>query len=526
MTTSPLLQATWQRSTTRRFLSWLFSWRIGRRLLLIGAAVVTLVALFYGVENWRGKRAWDRHSQALEARGEPVTIAALVPPPVPDEHNLALAPILAPMFGFYRGPSETEWRDTNGMWRLRCIEHAQRMPGQQSDVIIGNLDQGTLTDLEACRAFYRGNTNYPQPATAGTAAQDVLVALGKFDPELQELKAAAAERPQCRFPVHYREEPPYSILLPHLAILKKISTVLCLRAIARLDAGQADAALADLQLELRLSSAISNEPLLIDHLVRIALLNQSLQVIYEGLSRHAWSDAQLAAIEGELVAVNLLAEHQLAMRGERAFSIGTLEYVRRQGWKSDPGVFFPTDNGAGPLGAAAICVMPSGWLYQNMAVISRFLQDYPLSAVDVAARRVKPDISESAEPAVEELGYGPYTIFARLLLPAVSRATMRSARMQVLVDLARVACAVERFRLAGEQLPDTLAALVPRFLRAVPHDIMDGQPLRYRTIPAGGFSAYSVGWNETDEGGQRGWHEGRNDRVDPQEGDWVWGPVE
>ena len=39
--------------------------------------------------------------------------------------------------------------------------------------------------------------------------------------------------------------------------------------------------------------------------------------------------------------------------------------------------------------------------------------------------------------------------------------------------------AVERYRLANGRWPDDLAALVPRYLDAVPADPFDGQPLRY-----------------------------------------------
>ena len=45
-------------------------WRTARRLLLVLAAAATLIALFYTVENWRGRRAWDNRRHELEARGE------------------------------------------------------------------------------------------------------------------------------------------------------------------------------------------------------------------------------------------------------------------------------------------------------------------------------------------------------------------------------------------------------------------------------------------------------------------------
>ena len=45
------------------------------------------------------------------------------------------------------------------------------------------------------------------------------------------------------------------------------------------------------------------------------------------------------------------------------------------------------------------------------------------------------------------------------------------ARIQADVDLARVACALERYRLAHGSYPETLDALAPQFIEKLPHDL-------------------------------------------------------
>ena len=45
---------------------------------------------------------------------------------------------------------------------------------------------------------------------------------------------------------------------------------------------------------------------------------------------------------------------------------------------------------------------------------------------------------------------------------------------------ARTVLAIERYRLATNALPDTLDALVPAFLAAVPIDPYDGAPVRFK----------------------------------------------
>ena len=43
-----------------------------------------------------------------------------------------------------------------------------------------------------------------------------------------------------------------------------------------------------------------------------------------------------------------------------------------------------------------------------------------------------------------------------------------------MVNEAQIACALERYRLAHGEYPETLDALVPQFIEKVPHDIIGG----------------------------------------------------
>ena len=58
---------------------------------------------------------------------------------------------------------------------------------------------------------------------------------------------------------------------------------------------------------------------------------------------------------------------------------------------------------------------------------------------------------------------------------------------------------------------------VYQFIAKLPHDIIGGQPLKYRRTADGQFVLYSIGWNEKDDGGVPG-------KTDT-EGDWVWRPA-
>jgi hypothetical protein len=512
-----------------RLVRWLCCWRNFRRILFGVACFLTLILLAYAVENWRGKRAWEAHKRQWEAKGEKFTLVELAPPPVPDEQNFAMCPLLKPAMDYSRVNGRVVWNDTNGLARLEKLR-ANLLPGRDTnnELTLGSLDKGTFADLASWQAFYRGNTNYPQPSVSGTAAEDILFALRGVDPDYQELREAATTRKLTRFPIEYAYEPSWAILLPHLAQMKPLTLLTSVRATAELEAGRREEALADLEVGFRLTDALRDEPLLIDHLVRVVTLQINLQTLRGGLVRHAWSDEQLAEIERHLASLNLLEEYRLAMRGERALSTGGLDWMRRQKFIVFAGEEFLDQfaEGRGP-GSKYLNLMPSGWYYQNMLAISEMHEDLFFPMIDEKRHRVFPDMEAKVNTALDELSRqrNPYKLFATMLVPALGRASMKSARTQTSVDAARVACALERYRLANGKLPETLDALAPRFIETIPTDVIDGKPLRYRLKADGSYVVYSVGWNQTDDGGEIGWKkssEKKEPAVDITQGDWVW----
>jgi hypothetical protein len=80
----------------------LLSWRVMRRWLFAAACLATLIGMFYAVEDWRGRRAWEQCRRELEAKGAVLDWNALIPPSVPDEQNVFKAPKMTECF--VRGP--------------------------------------------------------------------------------------------------------------------------------------------------------------------------------------------------------------------------------------------------------------------------------------------------------------------------------------------------------------------------------------------------------------------------------------
>jgi hypothetical protein len=109
------------------------------------ACLGTLTGVFYAVENWRGKRAWEKCRREQEANGEVLDWNALIPAPVPDDQNIYKAPRMAEWFvkkswtGALSG-NLSQSRDTNAPFRLAPSPDAKQGPVlvAEVDVVLAN----------------------------------------------------------------------------------------------------------------------------------------------------------------------------------------------------------------------------------------------------------------------------------------------------------------------------------------------------------------------------------------------------
>jgi hypothetical protein len=526
------------------FIRWVGCGKHFRRFLFGCACLATLIGLFYAEENWRGKHDWDEFKSDWEAKGEKFDFNDYVPPTVSDNDNFAMAPIFDPTdkLANRKWRNEHRNRNPNGSgWDVSLVDplDIRLGPEPQPDQNIGDWRKAEPVSLQVWQKYYRelaAKTNtYPVASQPQSPARDVLLALSIYDTVLEHLRQASL-RPESRFPLDYDDEDPAEILLPHLAALKRCSLILRLRALAELENGQSDKALDDVKLSLRLADAMKTEPFIITHLVRIAILQITLQPIWEGLAGHKWSDAQLVELDSALKNLNFLADYQLSVRGERVMHIKVLNWMeqkRSRYWNIEDMVDSDEQAVINNFGKAVeIYLMPKGWYYQNALTIARLDQNWILPAADEAQQTISPKMISQAKATIDSsLKPGVFSLFARLLVPALENYSKKAAYGQNEVSLARAAIALERYRLARGEYPETLEALAPQFIAQVPHDIIGGQPLKYRHEANGQFILYSIGWNETDDGGVLVFHKGPANKLDREipasdldldQGDWVW----
>ena len=330
-------------------LSRIFSWRMARRMLIGLGGLITLLALFHVEENWRGKRTWENYRHELEAKGESFDIARSIPPAVPDEQNFALTPALAPLCDFLPGTQTP--RDTNASEHARNFssdfdKHFPSTPSKTRGGWAGGRATDLIGDAHALVKTRPALASMPR-GDRKEAATLLLQGLDEFKPFFDEIQTAS-KRPYSRFNVKYDWDDKAAILLPHLAVVKRMVVILQLRASAELALGQTDAAFTDVNLMFYVTDSIQSETFLISHLVRLACLNIVLQPVWEGFNEHLWSDAQAEAIGERLRKFDFFDDEIRCMHADvNFFGNSIFERVRGQGVRGLDYLFQLGNNGIG-----------------------------------------------------------------------------------------------------------------------------------------------------------------------------------
>jgi len=357
---------------------------------------------------------------------------------------------------------------------------------------------------ESVRIESSGRASYAVTTEVPGSAAELLARIAVLEPQFAVMRQAF-ERPYVR--ILGAEE-------KRFAGFGYLARVLDTQAKCHLILGQPEEALRDLTLLKDLCRLVEDPPGsrsgMLAMLLRAALTAIDIGTISDGLSSHAWSEPQLAALQDQLKNINFVSDMRQVMLGGparvshyyptvTAFNLGELYF----------GGFLWPSNAWTSLKATVVGhLIPRGWVYQNMVQVAN---GYVALAdgSDSAGQRVFPKKVDAAG-RVPGSHRSPYNYLAREIMPRNSLYG-NTARVQTHVHEALIACALERYRLAHNAYPETLDVLVPQYLAQVPRDIIGGQPLHYRPTADGKFLLYSIGWNESDDGGNPA-----------DDADWVW----
>ena len=355
------------------------------------------------------------------------------------------------------------------------------------------------------------------------SAAEFLAWSDQFAPEFETIREAL-RRPLAQISGDYQR--PFSLPIPDFVCLRNLAQLLAERAQCYLLLGRPEQALGELTLLHDLHKLLDGKPtLLVAAMINVAITGLYTSIIADGFSLHAWREPELLALQKQLAEINLPPIVLAALRTEGAATSQTLlnlkpaeviELFRFDQAKSSPWAKFTDPT------YLLLKVAPRGWAYQNLVRAATLGQEVNFGTFDPQTGLVHPGKVAAGGQALEDAmkHWSPYTILARVALPNFSRAMQTAARNQTFVNEALIVCALERHRAARGEFPESLAALVPSFAETFPRDLFGGQPFHYRREPGAGFTLYSVGWNETDDGGRAATTTGP--AVDYMKGDWVW----
>lgn len=368
------------------------------------------------------------------------------------------------------------------------------------------------------------------------SAQEYLASSDSVLPEFSVIREAL-KRPYIRMDGDFQQ--PYEMPIINFVTIRTVVQTAAQRVQCCLLLGRSQQAFHELSFIFELRRLLAAKPtVLVSAMIDIAITGLYVDVIAQGFRLQAWREPELIALKEQLQQINLPPVAANSFRCERAAIFHTIEITTAQDragfWSPNYGNTSFWKRITNPT-YLFFAIGPRGWLYRNMALVAP-LEQIGIESYNPTIDVIRPSMSDKAVAEAKRMvsSHSPYSLLAAIAVPSYSKAMQTTARNQTKVNLALIACAVERYRLANGQYPETLDALVPQFADILPHDVIGGQPLHYwRTddspsqssgAASGKYVLYSIGWNEKDDGGQIVRKKDGSVDTYSNEGDWVWSP--
>ena len=433
---------------------------------------VTLVVLFYVEENWRGARTWNRTIAELKTKGYPTTIAETIPSPIPDENNIAAAPIFAELYD----------DDGNSVRNALLIKTKRLTPPEG---VLPNMNKGILGNL---------------------TEQEARELLSEFDQEWTPLLAAvndALKRTKCRWPIAY--EKGFETDLAYLSSVFNIIKTFQLRALSYLALGKSDKAADDIISAFMLAGVLENNPRFIDSLMAATGRSMMLFVFWQGIVERQWQKEDLLRLQPVFSATNGLLSLKQGLLHEQVLTIDIYEKDR---------IRLYAILHAKKWDLALLKLQPAGMTLSDKCLYVDTMLTY-LRGINLEEGLV--EVFPIREPEPDFSKHIPFFNHITKIGTQSIPSTLRNvAKGKVFLNQAIIAAALERYRIHHGKLPETLTRLVPEYLDKIPNQVVINEPMIFSRISDQDYILYSIGWNLRDDSGVVS-DDPRGDKLD-----WVW----
>jgi len=329
------------------------------------------------------------------------------------------------------------------------------------------------------------------PARTEPLAEETKVLVVKYIADNQqalELLHEASLIKHGRYPVDFSVDFGYQMY--HLAVLKRVIRLLNMDVILHAENGDAQLAARSVTSAFGIIRSLTKEPTAASQFVRIACNALMVSSLERVINRTKFADEQLVELSQVVTDSEDITAMSRVFIGERCRKINVFK---------DPASLNPE-----LIGRKMLLPAPILKLYKALGLADRdaviyidLMNDY-MDTIGLPLHKRK----EAADVIQAQLNKTSKThILLHMFRPIHSRFTTLYLKDIACLRSARVALAVQRYRLTTGNLPDALADLVPTYLDTVPKDPFDSSELRYKKLRTG-FVVYSIGEDGIDDGGK------------------------
>jgi hypothetical protein len=256
-----------------------------RRIIFIVVWIVFgVAALIAVIRHYQLRAATEAYIAELKAKGEPMELAQVLPPPVPPEQNSA--DILRNADEMFDGSfhAEKSLLETNFVYGMRMVAPGKAMIRWQ---------QPDIRDIDGTNSWGNLMAAVVQNAKAFALLQQIV------------------EKPTFAFPIKYdRGVADLNFTNLYLVESKRSALRLETAALCALHQDDPASAVKNLRAMLALVKAMRDERLVISELVRIAIANIALTANWEILQSPNLTDEQLAGLQKTIGQVWNLSEQK------------------------------------------------------------------------------------------------------------------------------------------------------------------------------------------------------------------------
>jgi hypothetical protein len=377
---------------------------------------------------------------------------------------------------------------------------------------------------------------FPYVTDSTNTWRDIGSAVSEAEPALADLREALKNPPTGISYDISAELDGYSF--PNLVFLRVSAQTLQTAALLELHNNDLPAAIENLAAVSKCVRLGEDDPSLVSFMVRMAVLQMTIDTLWDALQAEGWTDQQLAWF-AQFCEDNgkLLAKLPGTLDAERARHLEDIVWFRSHSYSGAVARDLPIleSLGARPeqIDRALSPRLWREWIYhplwtfawadQEQLLYLKDQQHESQSLREVLSHRSLQHLEKQIEKdrASYRAPIAGWRFYRKLPLhedfvmsdwrplkydeypyPSFGRAWDSALEALTLNELARTAIAIKRYSLRNNgRVPSALTELSPALLKQMPTDFMDGNPLRYRLKSDGTFLLYSVGRDFRDDGG-------------------------